>query len=366
MLTNSAETILGVHMFIRNMIFATGIIAIATRPGAGALAQEAIRQDPHPVLRQALVASGVVDEEGIQRSIALFDAKIGPIIEGVTPIRSEERRARLLYYRIGRAVLRKYVLDSGGIDDLLANGEFNCVSASLIYGLAARAAGLDAAIVESPRHVFVRLTLPKKSIDVECASPGGFDSGAHLDRFRRMIVLYKLATAEEVAGRGIEEVRERYFSRQEPVGLETGVAFVWHNRVERLLASGDGLGAALAMQEEARLHPDLIYRSDSNAVSIAQAYRLEYDRGAFENAFRVAAIDLALFPGRISAGDRLLAAAAKRVEEECDEGTPDRARGVISDLRRHLTETRDLERFEKGVEPLISEASLRPRPAPRK
>lgn len=75
--------------------------------------------------------------------------------------------------------LQKYNKSCFTIDEIADGGLFDCVSATILYGILLTRYNVSFSIVETPDHVFLKIYLPesKKEIDVETTNYYGFDPG---------------------------------------------------------------------------------------------------------------------------------------------------------------------------------------------
>jgi len=216
---------------------------------------------------------------------------------------------------------------------------------------------MDATVVAGPRHVFLRLDIAGRGVDVETTAPTGFDVRRDPTRLLRFLRAYRLATDAEIASRGPWAAFDEYRGIEAPVPLASAVAFVWHTHGERLLEQGRAEEAARAFLEVHRLHPDLARRSEALREGLARAFRIAYEAGRFDESFRVAAIDVAVTSGRTTAKDRLLAAAWKRVYRDVDAGDTAAAENVIDDVAAIAPEVAAV--FERQACPLVATAAVR-------
>jgi hypothetical protein len=307
-------------------------------------------------LTSALEASGLTVSERA-RYEERFDALAVDVAARVGAIHSPERRARRLHRILHARVFAHYRGDADGVPDVLDQGEFNCVSSTLVEGLLARSLGLQPVIVPGSRHVFLRIELRSRAIDVETTAPDGFDARGDTGAATRILLAYKLATPEEIARRGEREIVDRYEHVGPAVPLEDGAAFVWHNAAERALARGDGSGAVRRILAGETRFPGVAASHETLQAELGRAFRLDYDEGRFDDAFATAAIGVGLDPALVSAQDRLIAAAAQRVERLVDDGSVEQAESVLVDLRNVLGN--GAARFERHVLPVIVAAAVR-------
>jgi hypothetical protein len=317
------------------------------------------RQDAGRLLDAVLQASGIDDPARRESYRKTFEAKLNELAPRMGRKGSPYHRARKLHDELHANLLLHYAATADGIDAILDRGEYNCVSATLLYGIAARAFGLEMQVVETPRHIFLRLDTDGREVDIESTSPTGFDFTGDLERFRRYATAYRYAAGDEMERRGPYERFERFDGVSEPVSLERATGFLWHNTAERALARGDAVKAAESFLAEYRTNPELATRLDGFSTSLARAFRIEYEDGRFDNAYRIAEMELKIFPTRTTTRDRLLAAASKRIESACEADDPARAERILDGAADVLRIPSDLSRLEREVCPLIAAAAVR-------
>jgi len=335
-----------------------GVAAAAGPPTREALSA-ADRLD-RALLSEVLRAAGLEDSRSRLRYEAAFRRVVEEIDRKIGRARSPYRIARRLHRMLHEDYLRRYEATANGLDAILDRGEYNCVSASLFYGIVARAFGLDAVLVEMPRHVHVRLNLGSRSLDIESTSPAGFNFRSGPEGWPAEPPSGEYGEDGDRAGNG-RAARERLAMRELPhvVDLERSVGFVWHNTGRQALERGDSLTAATRFLEEARLRPEMASQSDLLAGLLARAFRTEYEGGRFGSAYRIAEISLEIFPGQTSGKDRFLAAAMKRIDAGCEAGDPGAAERMLDQAVAAVAGSGEASRLERGACPLIAGAAVR-------
>jgi hypothetical protein len=311
--------------------------------------------DVHPILKSMFDASGVTLGES-RTLTARFDALADEAAERFGTVRSPARRARGLHKFLHDRVFLQYRDDADGVDDVLARGDFNCVSSTLLEGLVASSLGLKPKIVSGSRHVFLRLDLPERAVDVETTYRDGFDARGNAAAADRFLVADGLQSSDAIALRGARE-RIEHGGDHRPVPLASGAAFVWYNAAERALARGEGRVAALHLLTGETLYPGIATGGESLQAQLGRAFRLDYDAARFDDAYASAAIGVKLGPTVVSARDRLIAAAAQRIEGLLDRGDVEVAEDILVDLRGLLGDGAD--RFERHMLPLVVAAAVR-------
>lgn len=80
---------------------------------------------------------------------------------------------RLMY----RDVMKKYVALESSVTAMFQKGQYNCVSATLLYVALAKEAGLETTIYKTTDHSFCAIQSDGRLIEVETTNPYGFDPG---------------------------------------------------------------------------------------------------------------------------------------------------------------------------------------------
>jgi hypothetical protein len=312
----------------------------------------------HPILDEALLASGVSDPVARAQATDGFDTLAQSLAAAIGDHATPEKRARRLHKLLHAHTLKLYRAEADSPAVVLTRGEYNCVSASLVEGLLGRALGLDTWIVAGPQHVFLRVELPgQRSVDIEATAPDGYDARRNAGRSGRILLAYKLATPEELSARGSRAIVDAYEGIGSPIPIEHAPAFVWHNTGKRALERGDAGRAAISFREAAARHPGVAMGMDGTETALAQAFRISYDAGQFEDAYAIAAMAFQFVPDHVSARDRLVAAGVHRIEAAADSGNPRLADAVLQDVRRLTGD--NAARFERGAIPTIISCALR-------
>jgi len=322
------------------------------------------RLDSFTLTDAALIASGTDSEE----RLAVYRQRVAKIVDAAVAraggSKHPERRAQRLLAALHYGALRRYDAGSDRLMTLVDEGVYNCVSATLLYLIAARQAGLTMEAVETPLHVFAVLDTGSRRVEIEPTSPRGYDVSRELTAFRGFVLANKYATTEELAQRGIEAVFNEFRRLSQPMPAERVVALLYQNAGTRALQAGDAAGAVRMLVNAARIYPDLAYRSENLRNTMAWTIREMYDANRLAEAFDLAELSVKLFPGRVTVRDRFLAVAARAVEEATAAGDlqgaqtmEERALGLIPDeeVRRRL---------EIYTAPALARAALAARDAP--
>jgi tetratricopeptide (TPR) repeat protein len=167
----------------------TPLPAIETGPASGPLLPVALsplenrlfadaadgRLDNHSLLAAALVAGGASSPEEIERRERRLDALTLPLRESAAVLTPPKARAQAVFEFMHLRILRSgYRVDATDVASALDTGQFNCVSASVLFCCLAEQFGLDARGVELPGHAMSRLYVDGQPIEVETTCPKWF------------------------------------------------------------------------------------------------------------------------------------------------------------------------------------------------
>jgi len=306
----------------------------------------------------ALRASGTQDVEDLARRREAVQREMDAIVERLDLDGPTVRGARRLHRLLHRRYLLTYEAEEDSLTQLLDHGRYNCLSGTLFYGLIARRLGYDPVVVKLPGHLLLRLEVGGRSLDVETTVLDGFDFGyfsslrpSHEPSLTSSRLLlewpYSTAWSRQRAGRAWM------------LPLEAAVGYAWLNRGWRDLEAGEPLSAARSVLEAEPLLGDLLEREETVGRLLARAFRDVYERGGFDEAYRIAIIDARLFPEKTTANDRLLAVGLKRIEilgESGDAAGADQVRHEVVSL---VQAAGDRARFDRRTCPLIAATAVR-------
>lgn len=334
-------------MSVLNAIFIAVILVAAGIPSSMAAVDETA------LVRTALEAGSDRDAIALTAGQQAVLHEIDRIARRVGPGKSTVRRARHLHRLLQRRYLREYDAAADDLYGAATHGRYNCLSATLLYGLAARRAGFDVRVLEAPGHLLLRVETRRRPVDIETTSRLGFDlhrdrpgSGAGLE-FRAEYVLSPDNRRGSTAGIYGE------------MPLETAVGFVWLNSAWRSLDADEPLAAAESAARAAEYLATVDESMESIRRLMTRAFRDRYERGDFESAQAIAEIEVRHLPASTSGRDRLLAAAMKRIEDACAAAAVEQAHVLIERVREFTGAGPDFERFERIATPLIAAAAVR-------
>ncbi len=226
------------------------------------------QNDPKALLAFYVMASGarnLTDYENTQRRVSAF-------VEGAQQQFGGDqdpwRRADALHQAMHSEFFvspgerhggNGYDADQSQLTGIFANGQFNCISASLLYVVLAREFKFGAQGVLLPSHAFVELALPDgRSAEVETTNPQGFGTVHNQAFYEKAAAWFK---ERGLRASTIEDYRNR--KKVSPLALGAMNMLNQHTRKERM-----------SFADAARLAEISAYLDPSNAL--AQEKRLHF------------------------------------------------------------------------------------------
>ena len=338
-------------MSLRTALIVTAALLLGPGP-ASAAAEPSLAAQGLDALREAIVAAGVSDAARADALEATLRGEVQEIVGRIGPGLPTYHRAARLHRLLHRKYLLHYRDDADGLHQLAERGEFNCLSATLFYGLVARELGYGVRVLESPGHLLLELDAAGRRIRIETTSVRGFDREDDVPSVAPAEpagVTYLLPPGRDRAQGGDGYRR---------VSLEEAVGFVWLNAAWRALDAGATVRAAHWAAEARRFLAGEPLDGDAQRL-FSRAFRAEYEAGSFDDAYRIATIEVLQFPGMTTSHDRLFAAAVKRVEDACDDDDPTLAAAIAEEVSGLSGASREAGRFERRAWPVVAAAAVR-------
>lgn len=191
------------------------------------------------LVQAALIASGFESALGLRQARAKFEGYLGDVVAQAEGRTSEREKAQVLLKALHAkgSLLGVYDARATTIKDVLEHRRYNCVSASVIYNLAAQRLGLAVGAQLLPTHARSLLSVQEETklvrIAVETTSAAGFDPDSQTEG--RILA--------NVAVPAPEGARALVSERGEVVSTRVLIGTIYVNRASIAQESGDLEGA---------------------------------------------------------------------------------------------------------------------------
>lgn len=148
-----------------------------TDPAEARLLADALdgRLDDVPFLDAVMIANGIRIPAMADELRQRLDVSIEAVRREVSEIQDPRQRCVAVHEWMHRHVLiGQYQADCTQISRALRHGDYNCVSATLMFQLLSQACDLSTVAVATPTHVYARLLLGPARVDVQTTCPDWF------------------------------------------------------------------------------------------------------------------------------------------------------------------------------------------------
>lgn len=166
---------------------------------------------------------------------ALFAGQLQRFTEELRPKierqKKPEKKIKKIHKAVHQAFLKKYVLKNY-FPDIFTKGEYNCVSATALYGLVLEQLGIPFTFKETPTHVFLLAYPDTERIALESTDPQVgylvFDhkfKSQYIAQLRKM----KLVSEEEFKSKGLETLFEEMYFDNQDISFQELIALQYYN-----------------------------------------------------------------------------------------------------------------------------------------
>jgi hypothetical protein len=169
----------------------------------------------------------------------------------------EEKQAKYIYSKVQDEMLKKYNLNTT-FDQLFTKGDYNCVTATMLYGIILHKYRIPYEIKETPEHVYLVAKSGSKSTLMESTSPTqGYVS--YNEMFKEHFIEYlkesKIISTEEIVKQGIDSIFSHFFFPHTSITLKQLAGVQYYNNAIFLMQSSDFKTALDQLQKSYFLYP---------------------------------------------------------------------------------------------------------------
>ena len=303
--------------------------------------------DAQTLLEAGLIASGVSTTEELDRAADKLRCFVNVWRVATSTDQPLVCRAETLLERMhGELLNGGYEHDATRIDELLASGRFNCVSATLVWQCLAESCGLQSIAIESPGHVHAELIAEGNRLPVETTCPGWFSL---LGDPQKQHAVRQAVGASGSSPTTLGESREL-----NELGL---VAAIYYNRAIDLLEQQRFAEAVAGNAKACRLDPGSEIARGNLLASINNWSLHLAAEGDFARSIGLLSAGRRLAPAHQTFAVNYVAIHQQWIERLSDDGRHADALTLARRLSKELTE----QAFFRQVQPLI-EARLQTDP----
>ena len=183
------------------------------------------------ITRLATIDTSLTSQE-INAFKATLKQFIATLPEKEEKERREEKRIKKIYNQIHHKFFKKYK-DVAFFPELVAEGVYNCVTATALYAEVFEMLEIPFEVKEAPAHVYLIAYPQTLKIYLETTVPGRYGFFSISDNQRKKtvdeLVELKLFTAEEVREKGYSQIYQEYFFGKKILEKEALIGIHFYN-----------------------------------------------------------------------------------------------------------------------------------------
>ena len=221
--------------------------------GATALEKELLKDasdgelDDFSTVEAGFIASGVPTDTQLDRYRKRYAALLDDIKEHTKDLDDDYAVAQATFKYLHKHLLKRYGLHAVDLIGLFNNGDYNCVSATVLFNSILQDLNIKSAGVLVPSHAFSIVYTEDGYVEVETTSPHGFNPARTEDEYRKLLKRYRLTGAMYQTSNGKKVARSALI--QEIAGTRkvvdnlTMVAVIYSNIAAARVMDGDRASA---------------------------------------------------------------------------------------------------------------------------
>ncbi len=156
--------------------------------------------------------------------------------------------------------LLKYV-DPAYLSATLSKGEYNCVTATILYYVLGIELNLPTIIIETPHHVYLNFIDDDKSkILIELTSPkDGFDYKENVDDYIDYLLEYEIITKKELEEKGKVNLYNEFVLESKPIEINRLISIYYGNLIAYKLDNDESYSAVILGFKSIKVRRDSMF-----------------------------------------------------------------------------------------------------------
>lgn len=196
--------------------------------------------------------------------------------------RKIKRKVKTTYGEVHSRFLKKYV-NNESFPTIFKNGQYNCVSASMIYSIIFDELSIPYKVMASSEHVYLIANPGDKSIVIETTNPN-FMKAVFNGEYKRQYVNYlrssKLISESEYKSKSLDEIFEQHFNEVRDASFYNLPGFQYYNAAFFHLKNNDISEGLELIQKAYFFYPDpqvkmLLYNSLAGKLDLCRFTQVE-------------------------------------------------------------------------------------------
>ncbi len=230
--------------------------------------------------RLFMATSKDIDSNKADKYLSVYNNFLNSLCSGRFLKYNPKRQIRILYRTVNNTFFTKYEF-STTFDKIFHNGNYNCVTASALYGIVLDHLNIPFYIMETPMHVYIVAYYNKTHIKIESAGPysGYF---VYNESIKRTLIEFfksiKLIDENEISDSSIDELFDKYYFYGNKISLRELIGIQYINNAAFNILEENFIESYKNLEKSYLFYPSedtkqLLYTYLVNII-----YRLNYDK----------------------------------------------------------------------------------------
>ena len=227
-----------------------------------------------------MATSRDIDSTKADKYLSVYNNFLKNLCSGRFLSYNPRRQIRILYRTVNNTFFNKYEY-STTFDKIFHNGNYNCVTASALYGIVLDHLNIPFFIMETPIHVYIVAYRNKKHIKIESTGPysGYFVYNQSMKRtFIEFFKSSKLIDENEFSDSSVDELFDKYYFYGNKISLRELIGIQYMNNAAFNILEENFTESYKSLEKSYLFYPSentkrLLYTYLLNIIS-----RLNYDK----------------------------------------------------------------------------------------
>lgn len=146
--------------------------------------------------------------------------------------KSEAKQVKHIFKTVHKLFLHKYEMEAD-FHQIFDNGTYNCVTASVLYGILLKKLNIPFVVNQTPIHVYLIIYPKSHRLVLETTDPvSGYSAYSQNDKskFINELLSRKLISQEEFQNQTINSLFDKYFFTDDSIGMDELIGIQYYNR----------------------------------------------------------------------------------------------------------------------------------------
>jgi hypothetical protein len=230
--------------------------------------------------RLFLATSRDIDSNKADKYLNVYNNFLKSLCSGRFRNYNPKRQIRILYRTVNNTFFTKYEF-STTFDKIFHNGNYNCVTATALYGIVLDHLNIPFYIMETPIHVYIVAYHIKTHIKIESTGPysGYF---VYNESIKRTLIEFfksiKLIDENEISDSSIDELFDKYYFYGNKISLKELIGIQYMNNAAFNILEENFIESYKNLEKAYLFYPSEDIKQLLYTYLVNIIYRLNYDK----------------------------------------------------------------------------------------